>query len=125
MPAESWERVITADGSPTLVCHRADAAAWEPMHSLKGALGESLHVYGEAISACPSPGPVILSVGQGLGYNELIALALKPDARVISYESQEELAAAFRASLCPSPWGLALVMAEVRGIVARELGVSL
>lgn len=127
MPTETWERVTTGDGSPTLICHRPEAGrtASEPMHSFKGALAESLYVYGEAIRACPIPAPVILSVGQGLGYLETIALALKPLARVISYENQDELAQAFRESLGPSPTSLALVMAEARSAVARELGPGL
>lgn len=65
----------TADGSPTL-----SLDGGEKMHSLDGALSESLYVYGscleQALDEARLAQPRILSMGLGLGYNEWIALAL-------------------------------------------------
>lgn len=47
----------------------------EKMHSMDGALSESIYIYGSAIEKCLQvPRPAILSMGLGLGYNELLAL---------------------------------------------------
>lgn len=67
------EIITTGDGSPTLKFMDG-----EPMHSMAGALGESLYIYGEALKWTfdnINYTPCLMSVGLGLGYNELIAVA--------------------------------------------------
>ena len=67
----SYQIEYTADGSPTL---RLEGA--EPMHSLEGALSESLYIYGPTIDfALCQADAKIFSLGLGLGYNEMIAAA--------------------------------------------------
>jgi len=68
------------------------------MHSLHGALSESLYIYEPTISAAlkHSQEPHILSMGLGLAYNELIALALlatadKKHFSLASYEKEDFL----------------------------------
>ncbi len=83
----------TQDGSPTM-----SLRGGEKMHSLHGALSESLYIYKPTISAalkhCQEPH--ILSMGLGLAYNELIALALLASAdkkhfSLASYEKEDFL----------------------------------
>ena len=64
------------------------------MHSFNGALSESLYIYGEALRlALLRPGPLrLLSFGLGLGYNELISIAIlrksgRLDWKIFSFES--------------------------------------
>lgn len=63
----------TEDGSPSLKLG-VDA---EGMHNIKGAFSETIYIYGTAISTTLEQGlkPSFLSVGLGLGYNELLAIA--------------------------------------------------
>lgn len=86
----------TADGSPTLeLAYTGDLK--EYMHNSKGAFEESVYIYGEALRQAYEAlaQPRIISVGLGLGYNELIslslALSLKMDLSqffLSSYESE-------------------------------------
>jgi tRNA U34 5-methylaminomethyl-2-thiouridine-forming methyltransferase MnmC len=74
---------MTADGSPSL--RIADATGYvEKMHHTDGALSESLYIYGDAIEETLKRGwPLkVVSLGLGLGYNELIvaAVALQHEA---------------------------------------------
>lgn len=71
-----YEVLETADGSPTIRLWKSSQDA-ECMHHLGGALTESLYIYDQAIvKAMGFQSPLnILSVGLGLGYNELIAVA--------------------------------------------------
>lgn len=56
----------TGDGSPTLEFHY-DTGIVEKMHHGKGAFSETIYIYEPALS-----GPRILSIGLGLGYNEIM-----------------------------------------------------
>ena len=90
-PLPSFEIEVTADGSPTLRLQ-----GQEPMHSLQGALSETLYIYGPVIElALEQPEPRLLSVGLGLGYNELLTMALSLRAEktfsLVSLESEEWL----------------------------------
>lgn len=69
-----YEVLKTADGSPTIRLWKNEQSP-ECMHHLGGALTESLYIYGEALDwAFERTSPThVLSVGLGLGYNELIA----------------------------------------------------
>lgn len=99
------EIITTDDGSPTALL-KNELGMVEPMHNLKGALSETLYVYGEALQTALKIGSQlnVLSVGLGLGYNELLtaAFALKYPALIqslISYESRPELIEHFLSSL--------------------------
>jgi len=83
----------TADGSPTLIFAREDGHL-EKMHHTAGALTESLYIYHHGLTMALDQGlpPRILSVGLGLAYNELIALAElhkrgRADAKIWSFEA--------------------------------------
>lgn len=75
LPAHT-EIFVTKDGSPTLCFQRADGYV-EKMHHSGGALSESLFIYHQALVEGLKivENPKILSVGLGLGYNELIVAA--------------------------------------------------
>lgn len=85
----------TEDGSPSMQILTNDK--WcEPMHNLKGALSESFYVYYKAIEFSTNKDwPLrFLSIGLGLGYNELMIAAHllkhpKPTDRPIYIESFE------------------------------------
>ncbi len=84
----------TEDGSPTLRL----PPTWEPMHALDGAYTETLYIYAPTVQqALQVAHPArIISVGLGLGYNEILiaAEALKlgvGTVRIDSYESVPEL----------------------------------
>lgn len=93
----------TQDGSPTILF--SQGTAQEKMHSSQGALSESLYIYGQAITKIIELGlPLkVLSVGLGLGYNELITcqLALNhgihpDDFQLSTYEANPFLLASFQ-----------------------------
>lgn len=87
----------TGDGSPTISYKRADGYI-EKMHHSGGALTESLYIYHHGLElalreGCP---PHVVSLGLGLGYNELIALAefhrrKQPNFKIWSFEADEYL----------------------------------
>jgi tRNA U34 5-methylaminomethyl-2-thiouridine-forming methyltransferase MnmC len=91
----------TADGSPTLSWRRADGYE-EKMHHSGGALEESIYIYLHALKTALDAGevPHVLSVGLGLGYNELLTLGefLKRDRKdwqIWSFEAHPRLRAEF------------------------------
>src|SRR5690606_37298150 len=71
-----YERVLTGDGSPSVVLG-SPQQAYECMHHRGGALSESLFIYHAALERALELGvePKVLSVGLGLGYNEAITIA--------------------------------------------------
>lgn len=77
------EIFITADGSPTLTFRRPDGYA-EKMHHSGGAFSESMYIYHYGLKKSLELGfpPRVISVGLGLGYNELISLAEFARSRV-------------------------------------------
>ncbi len=91
-----FEVHITADGSPTLSLPQQNS---EFMHHREGALTESLYIYGEAMDLVQTPEYAVLSVGLGLGYNEIIAAAkaMKQNRplRLLSFEVEEALRSNF------------------------------
>jgi tRNA U34 5-methylaminomethyl-2-thiouridine-forming methyltransferase MnmC len=71
-----FEVILTADGSPSL--RIADDTGYvEKMHHSGGALSESLYIYGDALEeVLQRRWPLrVISVGLGLGYNEMIVAA--------------------------------------------------
>lgn len=71
---------FTADGSPTLELSYNDNLS-EYMHNSQGAFEESVYIYGQVLEEAmqASSSLAVLSLGLGLGYNEILtaALALK------------------------------------------------
>lgn len=78
----------TGDGSPTLEFHY-DTGIVEKMHHGKGAFSETLYIYKPALS-----GTRILSIGLGLGYNEVMTAAyalregLEDNFYLLSFEKE-------------------------------------
>lgn len=70
----------TEDGSPSLKLG-SDA---EAMHNSKGAFSETVYIYGHALQAVIEKGVdlKVLSLGLGLGYNELLMTALALKAKI-------------------------------------------
>lgn len=72
-----FEVVVTDDGSYT-----ARIGAGETMHSMRGALGETVYIYGSAFERihqmlhAEAKTPRILSLGLGLGFVEIVAAAV-------------------------------------------------
>ncbi len=93
----------TDDGSPSLKLGPVTLA--EAMHSTKGAFSETVYIYGHAVTAALASGfsPTFLSLGLGLGYNELLTTSLllkyKVDLSKVrgeSFEIVDELTDNFR-----------------------------
>lgn len=101
-----FSEIMTADGSPTL-SFSAGTGNSEAMHHSGGALSETRQIYGPVLKSCferpSSPGSkaiLIVSLGTGLAYNEILAAktALQyPDRKfhLYTYESDEFLRASF------------------------------
>ncbi len=100
---EKFLFLTTEDGSPSLRLARDAGAVSEAMHSLRGAFSETDYIYGSALREALQGGlpPSVLSLGLGLGYNEILSAALfsaagvANEARVESFESEDELRARF------------------------------
>ena len=85
---DDFEISFTLDGSPSL--RIADSNGYvEKMHHSDGALSESLYIYGEAMDETLKAGwPLhVLSLGLGLGYNELITAAKAIQHRISPSEA--------------------------------------
>lgn len=69
---ETYQTLITADGSPTLI----DPKSGQAMHAREGALSETLYIYGEAYveSRKIAANRNVCVVGLGMGYIELSIL---------------------------------------------------
>lgn len=111
-----YRHLQTGDGSPTLSL----PPTWEPMHADEGAFTERQYLYQplvqQAFEAVPEP--VILSLGLGLGYNELLIAfeSLKRNQRpalIASYESVDFLKDDFTAWLRNEPAGLTPVYDQI------------
>ena len=106
---ESFQVVVTADGSPSLEFFHSQQLH-ETMHHSGGALSESLYIYGEALEmAIANSWPLkVLSVGLGLGYNEILSAALSVKSNTAleclsSYESVDFLRESFQLWLQGEP----------------------
>jgi hypothetical protein len=91
--------VLTEDGSPTAFFNDFEG---EKMHHSGGAFGESVYIFGPALMWAFSQvdqgkleKPRIVSVGTGLGYNEIISAAMAMvfacDFTLDSFEKSEDL----------------------------------
>jgi tRNA U34 5-methylaminomethyl-2-thiouridine-forming methyltransferase MnmC len=125
------EIFVTQDGSPTLLWTREDGYA-EKMHHSGGALSESFYIYHEALlDVISREWPVrVLSIGLGLGYNELIAIGEMhrrglTDWRVSSFETEDFLREGFKAWLAGENCGpLGEVLDAVASGVAGRFAIT-
>jgi hypothetical protein len=91
--------VLTNDGSPTAFFNieGQDNFHSEKMHHLAGAFQETIYIYGPAIQwgFAKVEKPRILSLGTGLGYNEIIsaafAILFDSSVQIVSYEKNKIL----------------------------------
>ncbi len=98
---DRYELVLTDDQSPTFRDHLSDNL--ETMHHRGGAFSETQLIYGNPLRLClKAGGRRVLSVGLGLGYNEILTAVeslkreISPqDIHLLSFESEEPLRAAF------------------------------
>ena len=93
----TYEEILTQDGSPSLRMFGSDG---EPMHNRAGALSESRWIYGRLIEPVLNwNSPRFLSLGLGLGYNEILicetALQKKQSWSCVSYEADAKLSENF------------------------------
>lgn len=84
---------LTEDGSPTVRL----PPTWEPMHALDGAFTETLYIYQPTVRDAlkASQNTRIISIGLGLGYNEILTacecIKQNKPTHIDSYESVAEL----------------------------------
>lgn len=98
----------------------------EKMHSLDGALSESLYIYAPCIDAAVNAGtPKILSMGLGLGYNELISLALAPGPiQIVSFEKVDFLRREFICWLANDQSELTDCYRKILQLIASHFNIS-
>lgn len=125
--AFEFKNLTTADGSPTLTL----PPTWEPMHSLEGAFSETQYIYQPTVESvfthCPTP--TFLSLGLGLGYNEILIaceslVQKKQPALVRSFELVPELRDYFRAWIQGEPSPLNAVYDQIAKIYAQKYALS-
>jgi hypothetical protein len=95
----SFKRHITEDGSPTMSL----SPTWEPMHALDGAFTETIYIYQPTAEKALQmvTAPRFLSMGLGLGYNEMLVAfeclkAGQTPEKIYSYEKMDFLIEHFR-----------------------------
>lgn len=121
--AKDFEIVTTADGSPSL--RIADATGYvEKMHHSAGAFSESLYIYGGALNETLTRGWPLraLSLGIGLGYNELLFSSFarrSPTAALHSFETEPFLAGGFRDWVMGTPSELSPLYDEILAHLVR------
>lgn len=122
---ETYQTLVTADGSPTLI----DPKSGQAMHAREGALEETLYIYGDAYKKSRLIGapPEVCVVGLGLGYIELSIIALwitqfstDPQPLIHSYESDLGLKSTFTKWLTRQPNGN---LDFVLKLVSRQFGL--
>lgn len=129
-PAETirefeYRQIVTGDGSPTLSL----PPTWEPMHADEGAFTERQYLYQPLVKRAfeAVPEPVFLSLGLGLGYNEMLIAfeALErgsAPAMIASYESVGFLKDGFHAWLRDEPVTLSPVYDQIEAFYALRYG---
>ncbi len=115
----SFEIISTKDQSPTLSLNGG-----EKMHSLEGALSETLYIYAPCVEqSLKAHKPALLSMGLGLGYNEILtsALALKTQRKTIlySYEIVPELRNSFTHWLTDQVSELSVCYDQILTLIAK------
>lgn len=103
---QKFQFVTTEDGSPSLRFQDSAGEVFsESMHSLRGAFSETDYIYGTALRKTLEERlpPSVLSLGLGLGYNEVLTAAIftaggaVADAHIESFEIDVELREYFAA----------------------------
>lgn len=124
------EILNTGDGSPTISYKRADGYI-EKMHHSGGALTESLYIYHHGLELALQEGcpPHVVSLGLGLGYNELIALAEfqrrnQPGFRIWSFEADEYLREQFANWLKEKDGPLTAIYDEILKSIESHFKIS-
>ncbi len=94
MTNNTYKKIITADGSPSLEW----LSSGEAMHNRLGALSETVDIYGGAFldTLSVTNSVRVLSVGLGLGYNEIMMASLclhkkVSSIQVLSFEENSQL----------------------------------
>lgn len=92
-PSKQFITELTADNSPTLRLISSATSKPESMHHSGGAATETKYIYGEAILKALTFQKDLnfLVVGLGLGYIEILISSLIENAKIESYEIDEEL----------------------------------
>lgn len=129
---ENLEIFTTQDGSPTLSWRRSDGYV-EKMHHSGGALEESLYIYHQSLErVLASHRPVrVMSIGLGLGYNELITMAEMvkrglTEWQIWSFEAHPDLHSEFKTWIAEgdSDSALGLVYNNILARIADRLKVD-
>lgn len=120
-----YKQVVTGDGSPTLSL----GPTWEHMHALEGAFTETQYIYQPTVAKAfqAAAEPVILSLGLGLAYNEMLAgfeaaKSGRMPASVSSYESVTGLREAFSDWLRDRPSALADIYTRILFLYEEKYG---
>jgi hypothetical protein len=95
-----YEEIRSGDGSPTVRALKSDYS--ESMHHKAGAWSETQYIYGQVIDrATLLGGQFFVSVGLGIGYNDLLVLkaASTHPLKLVTYESDPALRDQFLAAL--------------------------
>ena len=118
-----YKHFQTADGSPTLSL----GPTWERMHAEEGAFTERQIIYQPLVQSAfeTLKEPAFLSLGLGLGYNELIIAfeslhRCQTPALIASYESVDFLREAFMNWLKDEPSVLSPVYDQIAGLYAEK-----
>ena len=120
-----YDIFTTGDGSPTM-----SLGGGEKMHSLAGALSESLYVYAGCLQSLQGlRNPKVLSMGLGLAYNELIALAqfhteAVDDFQILSFEKVIFLQRALEDWLLDKDSELSGLYEKILQSVARHYSIT-
>lgn len=123
---------LTEDGSPTAYFTGDSEERGETMHSLKGALSETLYIYGspQELVRTQLTKPHLFSLGLGLGYFEIIssALSIKYSQPLlgVTYEISEDLRNGFFNWLKSSsePTELGPVYQTILALVSQKFNFS-
>ncbi len=120
-----YKEVATGDGSPTLSL----GPTWEHMHALEGAFTETQYIYQPTVEKAfkAVKNPVLLSLGLGLGYNEILIAfeALhhgQMPSLIASYESVVPLCENFSDWLLGKPAALTPVYEQITALYAEKYG---
>jgi len=101
-PAAGLGLRVTPDADPGRVYHNI-AVAIDPARQLFNGQPGTLAVWIDTLDL--APGARVLHIGSGLGYyTAVIAQAVGPSGRVVTYEVDEALAAGAKRNLAPLPW---------------------
>jgi protein-L-isoaspartate O-methyltransferase len=119
-PSKQFITELTADNSPTLRLISSATSKPESMHHSGGAATETKYIYGEAILKALTFQKDLnfLVVGLGLGYIEILISSLIENAKIESYEIDEELRTHFL------DWVKGSEQLEIYNLVCKNLNVN-